>query len=42
MSEFKKNISELENAVNEASNMNGDSYSKACYYRDVVFAKWAF
>ncbi|ADH61039.1 glutamine synthetase catalytic region [Thermoanaerobacter mathranii subsp. mathranii str. A3] len=39
MSEFKKNISELENAVNEASNMNGDSYSKACYYRDVVFAK---
>lgn len=39
MSEFKKNISELENAVNEASNMNGDSYSKACYYRDVVFTK---
>lgn len=39
MSEFKKNISELENAVNEASNMNGDSYSKACYYRDVIFTK---
>ncbi|AAM24078.1 Glutamine synthase [Caldanaerobacter subterraneus subsp. tengcongensis MB4] len=39
MSEFKKNISELENAVNEASNMNSDSYSKACYYRDVVFTK---
>ncbi|EIW00606.1 glutamine synthetase III [Thermoanaerobacter siderophilus] len=39
MSEFKKNISELENAVNEASNMNSDSYSKACYYRDVIFTK---
>ncbi|SHE51243.1 L-glutamine synthetase [Thermoanaerobacter uzonensis DSM 18761] len=39
ISEFKKNISELENAVNEASNMNSDSYSKACYYRDVVFTK---
>lgn len=39
MSEFKKNIAELENAVNEASNMNSDSYGKACFYRDIIFTK---
>lgn len=37
--EFKKNISELEKAVNDASNINGDSYTQACYYRDSVFVK---
>lgn len=37
--EFKKNISELEKAVNEASNVNGDSYTLACYYKDSVFVK---
>ncbi|WP_026485811.1 glutamine synthetase III family protein [Caldanaerobius polysaccharolyticus] len=36
---FKKNIDELEKAVNGASDVEGDSYKLASYYRDVVFAK---
>lgn len=36
---FKKSIGELEQAVEKASEMEGDSYKLACYYRDVVFVK---
>lgn len=36
---FKKSISELEQAVEKASEMEDDSYKLACYYRDVVFVK---
>ncbi|SHE40868.1 glutamine synthetase [Caldanaerobius fijiensis DSM 17918] len=36
---FKKSIGELEQTVEKASEMEGDSYKLACYYRDVVFVK---
>lgn len=38
-SEFKKRIDNLENAVNNASNIEGDSLAVAKYYRDEVFVK---
>ncbi|ADL68730.1 glutamine synthetase III [Thermoanaerobacterium thermosaccharolyticum] len=37
--EFKKRIDILENAVNNASNIEGDSFAIAKYYRDEVFVK---
>ncbi|HHV73973.1 glutamine synthetase type III [Thermoanaerobacterium sp. PSU-2] len=37
--EFKKRIDNLESAVNNASNIEGDSFAVAKYYRDEVFAK---
>ncbi|TZE83619.1 glutamine synthetase III [Calorimonas adulescens] len=36
---FKKNIDGLEKVVNDASELEGDSYKLASYYRDVVFVK---
>ncbi|MGF7396985.1 glutamine synthetase III [Thermoanaerobacterium thermosaccharolyticum] len=37
--EFKKRIDILENAVNNASNIENDSFAIAKYYRDEVFTK---
>jgi glutamine synthetase len=36
---FKKNIALLENAVATASDMHGDSYKQASFYKDEVFSK---
>lgn len=36
---FKKNIVSLEKAIAEASDMHGDTYKHACFYRDEVFVK---
>ncbi len=38
---LKKNIAVLETAVDEASNLHGDSYAQACAFRDKVFAQMA-
>ena len=39
LASFKRNLNNLEEAAHKASNMEADSYKKACYYRDVVCAE---
>ncbi|HOV25754.1 MAG TPA: glutamine synthetase III [Pseudobacteroides sp.] len=41
LSSLKKNIKILEDVTEKASNLHGDSYKQACYYRDTVFTQMA-
>ncbi|GAE90240.1 glutamine synthetase III [Acetivibrio straminisolvens] len=39
LTELKKNLTALENAASKAAHFSGDTYQKACMYRDDVFVR---